>query len=79
MRFIKSDKHNNNDNAENISLPPEFKDNPNYYYGNFAYGQNENFDAYIQFHCEKWQENIYDTVEVNSLELNFDRLRCNIM
>ncbi|CXJ12637.1 conserved Plasmodium protein, unknown function [Plasmodium berghei] len=76
---IKSDKHNNNDNAENISLPPEFKDNPNYYYGNFAYGQNENFDAYIQFHCEKWQENIYDTVEVNSLELNFDRLRCNIM
>ncbi|CDU20472.1 uncharacterized protein PY17X_1411900 [Plasmodium yoelii] len=76
---INSDKHDNDDNAKNICLPPEFKDNPNYYYGNFVYGQNENFDAYIQFHCEKWQENIYDTVEVNSLELNFDRLRCNIM
>ncbi|CAD2103898.1 conserved Plasmodium protein, unknown function [Plasmodium vinckei brucechwatti] len=76
---VNSDKHNKDNNPKNAHLPPELRDNPNYYYGNFVYGQNENFDAYIQFHCDKWQETIYDTVEVNSLDLNFNRLSCNIM
>ncbi|SCN62704.1 conserved Plasmodium protein, unknown function [Plasmodium chabaudi chabaudi] len=76
---INSDKHNNDNKPKNAHLPPELRDNPNYYYGNFVYGQNENYDAYIQFHCDKWQETIYDTVEVNSLDLNFNRLSCNIM
>ncbi|KEG04297.1 hypothetical protein YYE_01203 [Plasmodium vinckei vinckei] len=76
---VNSDKDNNDNTPKNAHLPPELRDNPNYYYGNFVYGQNENFDAYIQFHCDKWQENIYDTVEVNSLDLNFNRQSCNIM
>ncbi|SOV81061.1 conserved Plasmodium protein, unknown function [Plasmodium sp. gorilla clade G3] len=48
-------------------------------YANCGLESNHNLDAYIQFHCEKWQENMYDVVEVNSLELDFNRLKCNIM
>ncbi|CAA9990719.1 conserved Plasmodium protein, unknown function [Plasmodium knowlesi strain H] len=55
------------------------EENGNYYPAARSRENNQNLDAYIQFHCEKWQENMYDIVEVNSLEFDFNRLRCNIM
>ncbi|SOV81754.1 conserved Plasmodium protein, unknown function [Plasmodium reichenowi] len=48
-------------------------------YASCGLESNHNLDAYVQFHCDKWQENMYDVVEVNSLELDFNRLKCNIM
>lgn len=51
------------------------------YYSHYAIDGGHNMDTYIQFHCEKWQENMYDIVEVNSLDVdfNFNCFKCNIM
>lgn len=51
------------------------------YYSRYAIDGGHNMDAYVQFHCEKWQENMYDIVEVNSLDVdfNFNCFKCNIM
>ncbi|KMZ84923.1 hypothetical protein PVBG_04339 [Plasmodium vivax Brazil I] len=66
---------------DGVNFPREHKNKENYNYYPAARSRenNQNLDAYIQFHCEKWQENMYDIVEVNSLEFDFNRLRCNIM
>ncbi|EUD68803.1 hypothetical protein C922_00491 [Plasmodium inui San Antonio 1] len=66
---------------DGVNFPREHKNKENYNYYPAARSRenNQNLDAYIQFHCDKWQENMYDIVEVNSLEFDFNRLRCNIM
>ncbi|SBT47232.1 conserved Plasmodium protein, unknown function [Plasmodium ovale wallikeri] len=77
---VKTDKALNSTKPDNINFPldPQNTENYNCYSGH-SLGNNQNLDTYIQFHCEKWQENMYDIVEVNSLEFDFNRLNCNIM
>ncbi|ANQ09562.1 Uncharacterized protein PCOAH_00038380 [Plasmodium coatneyi] len=77
----KADADLNGTEQDGVNLPGEHKnkENCNYYPAARSRENNQNLDAYIQFHCEKWQENMYDIVEVNSLEFDFNRLRCNIM
>ncbi|VWU49581.1 conserved protein, unknown function [Hepatocystis sp. ex Piliocolobus tephrosceles] len=58
----------NHKNIENFNNTPSY----------LAIG-NHNLDTYIQLHCERWQENLYDMVEVNSLEFSFQRMNCSIM
>ncbi|GAW83324.1 hypothetical protein, conserved [Plasmodium gonderi] len=77
----KNDTELNGTKQDDLNFPLEHKNKENYKYYSAATARehNQNLDAYIQFHCEKWQENMYDIVEVNSLEFDFNRLRCNIM
>ncbi|KAI4834684.1 hypothetical protein MKS88_005359 [Plasmodium brasilianum] len=75
-----SNKDLNSTTSDNISFPidPQSNDNSNYY-PSHPLTTSQNLETYIQFHCEKWQENMYDIVEVNSLEFDFHRLKCSIM
>lgn len=83
--LTKNEKDINNDNdAEHEKNDIDFTiDSTNNekrnIYASCGLESNHNLDAYVQFHCDKWQENMYDVVEVNSLELDFNRLKCNIM
>ncbi|SPJ11838.1 conserved Plasmodium protein, unknown function [Plasmodium sp. DRC-Itaito] len=83
--LTKNDKDINNDNDDHhekndIDFTIDSTNNEKHnIYANCGLESNHNLDAYIQFHCDKWQENMYDVVEVNSLELDFNRLKCNIM
>lgn len=83
--LTKNEKDINNDNdAEHEKNDIDFTiDSTNNekrnIYASCGLESNHNLDAYVQFHCDKWQENMYDVVEVNSLELYFNRLKCNIM
>ncbi|KYN96917.1 hypothetical protein PGSY75_1311600 [Plasmodium gaboni] len=76
------DINNDNDNLEKNDLDFTIDSTNNEkrnIYASCGLESNHNLDAYVQFHCDKWQENMYDVVEVNSLELDFNRLKCNIM
>ncbi|KJP90034.1 hypothetical protein AK88_00203 [Plasmodium fragile] len=77
----KTDANLDDTKQDEVNFPSEHnnKENYNYYPAAVSRENNQNLDAYIQFHCDKWQENVYDIVEVNSLEFDFNRLRCNIM
>ncbi|CRH02365.1 conserved Plasmodium protein, unknown function [Plasmodium relictum] len=78
--IIKSDKILNNTEEDNINFSLDCKNSDKFnYYSHYALDNSHNLDTYIQFHCDKWQENIYDIVEVNSIEFDFNCLKCNIM